>query len=126
MKEVLLIVILCFFSFGVSQAQSEYTEEKNMETSYFQNDKIVLKNKIEIYPNPAVENIFIKIENSELEKVEFELFNIIGNSLDIEPEEISKNTFKINVEEFPAGYYLIIIKDPITRFNQAFKFNKIK
>ncbi len=126
MKKTLLFVFICFFTFSISAAQSEYTEEENMQSSYFQDDKILVKNKIEIYPNPAVENIFIKIENSELEKVEFELFNIIGNTLDIEPEEISKNTFKINVEEFPAGYYLIIIKDPITRFNQAFKFNKIK
>ncbi len=126
MKQILLLLITYFTLIGFAQAQSEYADEKSMELPYFQNDKIVLKNKIEIYPNPAVENLFIKIENSELEKVEFELFNIIGNSLDIKPEEITKGTFKIKVEEFPAGYYLLIIKDPITRFNQAFKFHKVK
>jgi hypothetical protein len=116
---------MCLFSTVFSLAQSELTGEEGMKSTYFQEDNNQ-KNRIEIYPNPAVENIFIKIENSELEKVEFELFNIIGNSLDIEPEEITKNHFKIKVEEFPAGYYLLIVKDPITRFNQAFKFHKIK
>lgn len=126
MKKALLLLMTCFFFTVISQAQSEYTDDKGMELPYFQNDKLIQKNKIEVYPNPAIENIYIKIENSELEKVEFELFNIIGNSLDIQPEEISKNNFKIKVEEFPAGYYLLIVKDPITRFNQAFKFHKVK
>lgn len=126
MKKTLLLIFTCFFFTAVSQAQSGAGGENGAEMPYFQNDKLIEKNKIDVYPNPAVENIYIKIENSNLEKVEFELFNIIGNSLDIQPEEISKNNFKIKVEEFPAGYYLLIVKDPITRFNQAFKFHKIK
>ncbi len=126
MKKILLLIFTCFFFTLLSQAQGERGGENGVELPYFQNDKLIQKNKIEIYPNPALENIYVKIENSELEKVEFELFNIIGNSLDIQPEEISKNNFKIKVEEFPAGYYLLIVKDPITRFNQAFKFHKVK
>ncbi len=126
MKHSLLLILTYFLTIGISLAQSEYTGDNSMELPYFQNDKMILKNKIEIYPNPAVENIFIRIENSELEKVDFELFNIIGNSLDIKPEEISKNNYRISVDEFPPGYYLLYIKDPITRFNQAIKFHKVK
>jgi hypothetical protein len=122
MNKFLLLLFSCFIFSFFSLAQGE----RNGPVTYFQNDQIIEKNKIEIYPNPAAENIFVKIENSELQKVEFELFNIIGNSLNINPEEISKNNFKINVDEFPAGYYLLIVKDPITRFNQAFKFHKVK
>jgi hypothetical protein len=122
MNKFLLLLFSCFIFSFFSLAQGE----RNGAVTYFQNDQVIEKNKIEIYPNPAAENIFVKIENSELQKVEFELFNIIGNSLNINPEEISKNNFKINVDEFPAGYYLLIVKDPITRFNQAFKFHKVK
>jgi hypothetical protein len=120
-KVLLLLLISLIFSF-FSLAQGD----RNEELSYFQNDQVIEKNKIEIYPNPAVENVFVKIANSELQKVEFELFNIIGNSLDINPEEISRNYYKIKVDDLPAGYYLLIVKDPMTRFNQAFKFNKVK
>jgi len=126
MNQLLLCLITCFIFISIAQGQSEYADEKDMESQYFQNDKIVIKNKIEIYPNPAVENVFIKIDNSDLENVEIELFNIIGNSLKIEVEEISKNNYKIKVEDLPQGYYLLIIKDPIKRFNEAFKFHKVK
>jgi len=123
-------LLLCTFTFllviGVTNAQSTLSGKQSAELPYSQDDQIISKNKIEIYPNPAVENIYVKIENSELENVEIELFNIIGNSLTIEPEEISPNNFKIKVEDLPPGYYLLIIKDPIKRFNEAFKFHKVK
>ena len=126
MMKLLLCLITYLIFISIAQGQSEFADEKSMESSYFQNDKMIPKNKVEIYPNPAVENIFIKIDNSDLENVEIELFNIIGNSLKIEVEEISNDNFKIKVEDLPQGYYLLIIKDPIKRFNQAFKFHKVK
>ncbi|MFC2125468.1 T9SS type A sorting domain-containing protein [Bacteroidota bacterium] len=124
-KTLLSVLIVCTF-FSLSLAQNSFRQEQGGELPYFQNDKIELKNQIDVYPNPAVKNIFVKIENSELEKVEFELYNIIGTSLQFEKEEITRNHFKFSVEEFPPGYYLLIIKDPIQRFNKAFKFHKVK
>ena len=126
MKQILLSVLFICSFFTFTLAQNSFRQEESDGLSYFQNDRIELKNQIEVYPNPAAKNIFIKIENSELEKVEFELYNIIGTSLKFECEEITKNHFKIGVEEFPPGYYLLIVKDPISRFNKAFKFHKIK
>jgi hypothetical protein len=126
MKRTILSVLFVCGIFMFSFAQNNFRQEQGGELPYFQNDRIELKNQIEIYPNPAVNNIFIKIENSELEKVEFELYNIIGTSLKFQSEEITHNHFKFSVEEYPPGYYLLIIKDPITRFNKAFKFHKIK
>jgi len=126
MKKLLLFACTSFLIFGIANGQSTFSDEQSVELPYFQNDQIISKNKIEIYPNPAVENIYVKIGNSELENVEIELFNIIGNSLSFELEEIEHNNFKIKVGDFPPGYYLLIIKDPIKRFNQAFKFHKVK
>jgi len=127
MKKILLFAFILFFFIGfTTTAQPTFTNEQSEELPYFQNDQIISKNKIEIFPNPAVENIYVKIDNSELENVEIELFNIIGNSLSFEMEVIEKNNFRIKVEDFPPGYYLLIIKDPIKRFNQAFKFHKVK
>ena len=126
MKKLLLFALISFFVISIVDAQSTFNEEQNVNFSTLQDDQIISKNKIEIFPNPAVENIYIKIYNSELENIEIELFNIIGNSLSIELEQIENNYFKIKVEDFPPGYYLLIIKDPIKRFNQAFKFHKVK
>ena len=127
MKKLLLFAFIFYLFIGnTTTAQSTFTDEQSGELPYFQDDQIISKNKIEIYPNPAVENIFVKIDNSELENVEIELFNIIGNSLSFEMEVIEKNYFRIKVGDFPPGYYLLIIKDPIKRFNKAFKFHKVK
>lgn len=127
MNKVLLFAYIFFFTLGITaNAQSSLSGEQGGNGSFLQDDQVLSKNKIEIYPNPAVENIFVKINNSELENVEIELFNIIGNSLTFEMEEIEKNTYRVKVEDFPPGYYLLIIKDPIKRFNQAFKFHKVK
>ena len=124
MKKLLLVSLFIFSISGFTLAQNEMAESRE-GLQPFQGDKLVI-NKIEIYPNPAVQNVYIKIENSELESLEIEMFNIIGNSIRFEYEEITKDNFKINVEEFPPGYYLLVIKDPITRFSQAFKFHKVK
>lgn len=127
MKKLLLFALTYLLLFGIAaDAQPAFNDEQSADLSYIQDDQILTKNKIEIFPNPAVENVFVKIENSELENVEIELFNIIGNSLSFEMEEIEQNNFKIKVGDFPPGYYLLIIKDPVKRFNQAFKFHKVK
>jgi hypothetical protein len=127
MKKLLLFASIFFLLIGITtNAQSTFTDEQSQELPYFQNEQIISKNKIEIFPNPASEFIYIKINNSEFENIEMELFNIIGNSLSFELEEIEKNSYRIKVEDFPPGYYLLMIKDPIKRFNQAFKFHKVK
>jgi hypothetical protein len=126
MKKLLLFALTYFLLFGIATAQSAFSEEQSVSLPYLQDEQVITKNKIEIFPNPAVEYIYIKIENSELENVEMELFNIIGNSLNFDLEEIEKNSYRIKVEDLPPGYYLLMIKDPIKRFNQAFKFHKVK
>lgn len=126
MKKLLLFALTYFLLFGIATGQSAFALEQSVSLPNLQDDQIIIKNKIEIFPNPAVEYIYIKIENSELENVEMELFNIIGNSLSFDLEEIEKNSYRIKVEDFPPGYYLLMIKDPIKRFNQAFKFHKVK
>ena len=126
MKKLLLFALTYFLLFGIATAQSALAKEQSVSLPYLQDDDFTTKNKIEIFPNPAVEYIYIKIHNSELENVEMELFNIIGNSLSFDLEEIEKHSYRIKVEDFPPGYYLLMIKDPIKRFNKAFKFHKVK
>lgn len=81
-------------------------------------------NKIEIYPNPAVEFLIIQIQKSELQEIEFEMHSLIGNTIKIQPEEIGFDTYRINVKEFSTGYYFLVVKDEVTRYKKAFKFLK--
>lgn len=123
MKQLLLVISLCFL-FGTIQAQSTDSGENVLsgETSTFNNVELQLKNVVKIFPNPAVDYLNIEISNSDLVKVEFEVFDIIGNRIKVDPERIAKDKFRIPVSELHVGYYMLIIKDPYSRHKEAFRF----
>lgn len=90
----------------------------------FYNQELDPHNRIEIYPNPAVEYVIVEIKNSTLSNTEFELHSIIGNEIKIVPEEIGSGRYRIPVEEFATGYYFLVVKDEVARFKKAYKFLK--
>ncbi len=86
---------------------------------------IITINHVNLYPNPVADFLNVKIENSTLEKVEFELYNIIGNNLSVKVEELDESSFKLDIKDLNPGYYLVVIKDPLKRFNKSYKFQKL-
>ncbi len=80
--------------------------------------------RVSLYPNPAIEYLEIKLDDSTLEKVEFELHSIIGNQMVIQVREIGEDRYRIPVKEFPTGYYFLVVKDEKTRYKKAIKFLK--
>lgn len=81
--------------------------------------------EVELFPNPAVDFLNISVLDPEIRNPQFEVFTVIGNKLDFEVEKQSSTSYKINVQDFNPGYYLIIVRDPIARVNRAFKFRKL-
>jgi hypothetical protein len=124
MKKILPVVLCIFLTILVAKAQSTVGDEKSIESSAFHNDKTFQKSKVEVFPNPAIDNVFVRIASPEFEKVDFELFNIIGTTMKIEIEEIERDYFRIGIKDLPSGYYLLMVKDPVKRYNQAFKIHK--
>ena len=79
-------------------------------------------NKVKFHPNPASTSIEVEIENSTLEGPAVSIHSIIGNKMSVEILKINEHHFKIDIEELPQGYYLIVIKEK--GFNKAYKFLK--
>ncbi|MEP1034878.1 T9SS type A sorting domain-containing protein [Ekhidna sp.] len=79
--------------------------------------------KISIYPNPAVEFIVVQVDG-DFDNAEFELNSMIGNKLQIKPEEVGIGKYKIQVKDLATGYYFLIVKDEAKRFKKAYKFLK--
>ncbi|MEQ9467759.1 MAG: T9SS type A sorting domain-containing protein [Ekhidna sp.] len=79
--------------------------------------------QISIYPNPAVEFIVVQVDG-DFANAEFELNSMIGNKLQIKPEEIGVGKYKIQVKDLATGYYFLIVKDEEKRFKKAYKFLK--
>lgn len=94
------------------------------ESNIFEDKSLEIVNKVEIYPNPSVEFLIVEIKQSELYHVEFEMRSIIGNKLNVIPENIGQDKYRFNVKQFPPGYYFIVVKDDNTLFKQAHKFLK--
>jgi len=118
---LILTVLVLFLTSQVGWSQDQQTAVD--DPSFFQKD-LTPKNIVEIYPNPTVNYLFVEIKNSTLEDVEFEMHSIIGTMVNVTYEEIGNFKFRIPVEELNPGYYFLLIKDPKTRYNRAFKFVK--
>ncbi|WP_425390354.1 T9SS type A sorting domain-containing protein [Ekhidna sp.] len=106
-KLTILAFLLTLSIASLAQGESELTQDV----------------KISIYPNPAVEFIFVQFEG-ESSEVEFELNSMIGNKLQIKPEEVGHNKYKIPVKDLATGYYFLVVKDEDKRFRKAYKFLK--
>ena len=117
MKKLIIILGLAIISLG-AYAQS------GQDFATFGNELLVQKNMVEIYPNPSVDFLNVKIENSDLEKTELIVHSIIGSKYIVEIETTKQNQFRVDVRDLPAGYYLLSIKDPKTNFSKTFKFLK--
>lgn len=79
--------------------------------------------QVAIYPNPAVETLFIEMKDVPSDAV-FELTSMIGTKIKIRPESVGFDKYRINVKELSSGYYFLVIKGRDERFKKAFKFLK--
>jgi len=87
-------------------------------------ETIEATNKLELYPNPAVDYLIIQINNSTLVNAEFELHSIIGNEIAVQTESLGGGRFRIPVKSLASGYYFVVIKDEASRYKKARKFLK--
>jgi len=81
-------------------------------------------NQIEYYPNPTVDFLSVTIKNSELNNVQLELFSILGNKLNVTAESMGNDRYRFDVQNLDAGYYLLVVRDPASRFRETYKFLK--
>jgi len=86
--------------------------------------QIEQRNSIELYPNPAVDFVFVNVHDNNLKEVTFELHSLIGNKVVIQPEELSTGKYRIPVKNLSNGYYFLVIKDDDVSYKQAYKFLK--
>jgi type IX secretion system substrate protein/PKD domain-containing protein len=69
-------------------------------------DDVVGVDMLQIYPNPASNNLFIKVDESLSGSVELDLMNLQGKILNSYIIE-SKEENKIDVSDYPGGFYFL-------------------
>lgn len=126
MYNKLIIASFAFFLSltALSQDLGASTTLVSTTESNFSNKAMDLDNKIQIYPNPAVEFLIVEIDNDDLTDAKFEMHSIIGNKIQIKPINLGDGRFRIPVKDLSTGYYFLVIKDDATRFKKAYRFLK--
>lgn len=125
MKRTLTTILTTIFFFGFVLGQNGPVKTgSSSELPDFSKQSLNIKNRVELYPNPTTDYLTVTIDQFNLKDVKFELYNIIGNSLGLDVDKIGRGKYKINVEKYTPGYYLLIIRDPVSRYTKAYKFQK--
>jgi Zn-dependent metalloprotease len=59
-----------------------------------------------VYPNPAADQVIIRMENNTQGEVQMEMMDLLGNMILVQPVASSGST-RISVSEIPAGIYFL-------------------
>lgn len=120
--KIIGLVMLHIAAYGgwAQDSTSTYTAESLV----FENAALDLSNQIEVYPNPSIDYIVVNIKNSTLRETAFELHSMIGNTIEVEAENIGRDLYRINTKNFNPGYYFVVVRDDFSHFKEAYKFLK--
>jgi hypothetical protein len=81
----------------------------------------------QIFPNPTTPTsdfVHIRNEHADVRLLKLTLHNIIGNEISVEVEVVDEHELKVRVKDLPPGYYLIAVKDDLSKFKGVYKFLK--
>lgn len=121
MKSILYILILVFsFTTTIGWAQSHSGEYASLPERAFTDPA----KSFQVFPNPTVDYIHIRNEQVDMTRLKLTLHNIIGNEMQVEVEVVDEHELKVKVKDLSAGYYLIAVKDDLSKFRGTYKFLK--
>ncbi|MBL3658906.1 T9SS type A sorting domain-containing protein [Fulvivirga sediminis] len=121
MKKTLLLTILTLSIALLSQfAFAQKGEVRRFDNASIENTTNIVK----LFPNPTIDYLNIKIENSELKHATFTVHNIIGNVVEVKVEEVEENRYRVKVDNLSPGYYFLAIRDEKGHFKETYKFLK--
>ena len=125
MRKLLLLSTLLTFAMMTGFSQESAQQEGYVgENNQLNQSPLDLKQTVEVYPNPAIDFLNIDVHDQELVRVEFEVYDIIGNTIKVAPEKLTASKYRVPVSDLHSGYYMLIVRDPYSRYRQIFKFGK--
>lgn len=110
----LLVFSLCAMSL------SAQTEALASVSATNPGDKV----KVEVFPNPTSDFLNIDLSKLDLKKPQLEIRSIIGTKMQVTVEDNGQKKYKVDVQSFPRGYYLVLVRDDRSKFQQTVRFSK--
>jgi hypothetical protein len=101
----ILLIIFISFSLSIANAGKEPIIDKVIDVEI-----IRVLNEAEVYPNPAEDFIYLKINDRSISSdIKIEVMSIIGNKMSITHEKIKSGLYKINIKNIPSGHYYVML-----------------
>ena len=99
----LLVFFTLLCSLGAPQATAMH-EEKGSNPS---------EQDAAVYPNPAQDFVFVRVDRMPFSwsadaDITIEIVDILGNPMKVQPEQVNPTTYRIDLSQFPSGYYLLV------------------
>lgn len=119
MRLLYLLIIFCTLATAGSvmgQVRADYNMDQAVRHD--------ISKTVQIFPNPAVEFVHVRLDHANFDKVKVSIHNIIGNEISAETERIDEHEIRIRVKDFDAGYYLLALEDDGSHFRGTYKFLK--
>ena len=82
------------------------------------------KVKVEVFPNPTSDFLTIDLSKLDLKQPKIEIRNIIGSKMEMTSEDLGDKKHRVDVTSYPRGYYLVLVKDEQSKFQQTIRFSK--
>ncbi len=82
------------------------------------------KIKVEVFPNPTSDYLTIDLSNLNLTQPKIEIRSIIGTKMRVSLEKNGLKKYKVDVQTFQRGYYLVLVTDDQSKFQQTVRFSK--
>lgn len=79
---------------------------------------------VQVFPNPVIDYVHVKIESIRAENVKVTLHNILGTEVAAEKESVNEHELKVWVKDLSAGYYFLALKDEESGLHRIYKIVK--
>ncbi|MBK6263788.1 T9SS type A sorting domain-containing protein [Marivirga sp. S37H4] len=116
MKKIILTYLFTFALITHLSVQDSYSKIVPYSGNEVAKQKIALNQnsnieilKIEAYPNPAEEYIYIKFKEQGGQKVQIDVMSFIGNKMNVSSERIESGLYKLNLRNIASGHYYALV-----------------
>ena len=82
------------------------------------------KIKVEVFPNPTTNYLTVDLSKLNLKDPKIEIRNIIGSKMVARTEKLGGKQYRVDVQDYPRGYYLVLVRDDQSQFQQTVRFSK--
>ncbi|MCE7991290.1 MAG: T9SS type A sorting domain-containing protein [Roseivirga sp.] len=111
-----------FFSFLLMMAFAFQSQAQQGQELAAKNNGAQVK--VEVFPNPATNYLTVDLSKLSLDDPKIEIRNIIGSKMRFRSEDLGGKKQRLDVQDYPPGYYLVLVRDDKTKFQQTVRFSK--